>query len=110
MGPLPPLMRITTEFFVREQPGGSGKAEGFADGGWTKPSASWRLPLPPDHEILKCNLYYFKHRTSHFFLPSLSIGVHLYASPYFLPCCRNLSKKMDFATPRNRRKSLSRLQ
>jgi len=27
--------------------GGSGKAEGFADGGRAKPSASWRLPLPP---------------------------------------------------------------
>jgi hypothetical protein len=29
-------------------PGGSGKAEGFADGAWAKPSASRRLPPPPD--------------------------------------------------------------
>jgi len=31
-------------------PGGSGKAEGFADGfssNFVGPSASWRLPLPP---------------------------------------------------------------
>jgi hypothetical protein len=38
-------MPITTDNVV--SPGGSGKAEGFADGAWTKPSASWRLPLPP---------------------------------------------------------------
>jgi hypothetical protein len=29
------------------QTGGSGKAEGFADGERAKPSASVRLPLPP---------------------------------------------------------------
>jgi hypothetical protein len=31
----------------------------------------------------------------------------LCASPYLLPCCMNSSKKMDFATRRNRRKFLS---
>jgi len=30
-----------------ERPGGSGKAEGFADGEQRRPSASSRLPLPP---------------------------------------------------------------
>ena len=32
---------------------------------------------------------------------------YLYASPYYPPCCRNLSKKVDCATCRYRRKSLS---
>jgi hypothetical protein len=32
---------------------------------------------------------------------------YLYVSPYYVPCCRNRSGKMDWATLRNRRKSLS---
>jgi hypothetical protein len=44
------LRPIAIEYSV--SPGGIGKAEGFADDVWTKPSASWRLPLPP--KILTC--------------------------------------------------------
>jgi hypothetical protein len=48
-------IRITIDNFV--SPGGVGKAEGFADGGWAKPSASCRLPLPPAVFIASCDLW-----------------------------------------------------